>query len=97
LTRLLDWMATRDFSELVASGLLRDVEEILVDSHRQWYEQAGRPWSPPAAYQWLRYETSDPVIRLKEGAKKLGKRGAKFGADAVDKACAKAAGTGFLN
>ena len=90
-------MATRNFSELMASGLLREVEEIVVDSHRQWYEQTARPWSRPTAYQWLRYENSDPVIRLKEGTKRLGTRGAKFSADAVDKACAKAAGTGFLN
>jgi hypothetical protein len=90
-------MATQDFSKLVESGLLRDVEEIVVDSHRKWSEESGRPWSRPAAYHWLRYENSDPVERLKEGANRLGKRGAKFDVDAVEKTCAKASLAGFLS
>jgi hypothetical protein len=90
-------MAVQDFSELVATGLLGEVEEIVVDGHRRLYESQGRPWSRPAAYHWLRYEGPAPVARLVDGAKQLRARGVKFDADAVDKACVTASQMGFLN
>jgi hypothetical protein len=80
-------MAGRDFDDLVASGLLKDVEEIVVQAYLGAHAGASRP----DAYRWLRYEDPDPVARLADGVEKLRKRGAGFDAGAVDKACAKAA------
>src|SRR5258708_6700694 len=97
LQRLLAWMAGQDFSLLVKSGLLSQVEQIVVDGHRALYEAKGLEWAPPMAYHWLRYEDPDPVARLAEGVQKLRRRGVEFGAGAVDKACAKAVRKGFLN
>jgi hypothetical protein len=97
LARVLAWMARQDFEDLNESGLLRDVEEIVVDSHRRLSEGKGRPWSRPAAYHWLRYEDPNPVGRLVDGVRRLRTRGAKFDAKAVDKACVKASKTGYLN
>ena len=97
LSRLLAWMATHDYSELIRGELLRDVEEIVVAAHRTLYRTEGRRWSKPAAYHWLRYEDPDPVARLADGVRRLRKRGAKFDAGAVDKACAEASKRGFLN
>jgi hypothetical protein len=90
-------MAGQDFQLLVDSGLLRQVEQIVVGAHRGLYESTGRAWSPPIAYRWLRYEDPTPVARLAAGVKKLRKRGAEFESDAVEKACAEASKTGFLN
>jgi hypothetical protein len=90
-------MAAQDFSELMESGLLTEVEQIVVQGHRELYARRGRPWSPPIAYHWLGYENPDPVGRLSDGVKRLRRRGAQFGADAVDKACANASEKGFLN
>ena len=90
-------MEGREFSELVDSGLIRQVEEIVVDAHRRLHESAGRAWSRPAAYRWLRYEDPAPVARLAEGARKLRGRGGKFDAEAVDKACVTASRKGFSN
>ena len=90
-------MATHDYSELIRGELLRDVEEIVVAAHRTLYRTEGRRWSKPAAYNWLRYEDPDPVARLADGVRRLRKRGAKFDAGAVDKACAEASKRGFLN
>lgn len=90
-------MARQDFTLLVESGLLRRVERIVVESHRDLYRAQGRPWSRPIAYRWLRYEDPVPVTRLAEGTKKLRRRGAKFDAEAVEKACSEAARKGFLN
>jgi hypothetical protein len=89
-------MATQDFQLLVASGLLRQVEQIVVDGHRMLHESKGLAWSPPIAYRWLRYEDPEPVARLAEGTKKLRRRGVEFDAGAVDKACAEASRKGFL-
>lgn len=86
-------MAGQDFDVLVASGLLKDVEAVVVGAYVSVHPGASRP----EAYRWLRYEDPDPVARLAEGVAKLRRGGAKFDAEAVDKACAKAAGTGFLN
>jgi hypothetical protein len=90
-------MAGQDFGELLRSGLLKDVEEIIVDSHRNLYETEGKAWSRPAAYHWLRYEDPAPVARLIDGVRRLRKRGAKFDPDAVDKACVRASKGGDLN
>ena len=90
-------MNGQDFELLVESGLLRQVEQIVVEGHRRLYEKQGRQWSRPAAYRWLRYEDPAPVQRLAEGARRLRRRGAEFDADAVEKACVEAAKKGFLN
>jgi len=90
-------MAGQDFHLLVDSGLLRQVEQIVVGGHRRLYESEGLAWSPPIAYRWLRYEDPTPVARLQEGVKRLRRRGAEFDSDAVDKACAEASKKGFLN
>jgi hypothetical protein len=90
-------MAGQDFGDLLRSGLLKDVEEIVVDSHRNLYEAEGKEWSRPAAYHWLRYEDPAPVARLIDGVRRLRRRGANFDPDAVDKACARASNRGDLN
>jgi hypothetical protein len=95
--QLLAWMAGQDFHLLVESGLLRQVEEIVVETHRNLYLAEGKEWSLPIAYRWLRYEDPVPVKRLLEGTKRLRGSGADFDADAVDKACQKASKKGFLN
>ena len=89
-------MADQDFAELVHSRLLTDVEDVVIDAHRKLYQSEGLQWSRPIAYHWLRYENSDPVERLRDGVKRLRKRGAKFDAHAVEKACVKASKKGFL-
>jgi hypothetical protein len=93
---LLAALARQDFAELVSSRLLSDVEEIVIEAHRRLYETGGQEWTRPIAYHWLRYENPDPVARLKDGVKRLRKRGAVFDADAVEKACVKASKKGFL-
>ena len=93
LAGLLGWMAGQPFSTVVDSGLLRDVEEIVVAAYLAAHPGAARP----AAYHWLHYEDPAPVERLSEGARKLARRGAMFSAEAVDKACAKASKHGYLN
>ena len=90
-------MAAQDFSELVDTGILRHVEQIVVEAHRLDAESRGERWSRPQAYRWLRYEDADPIARLVEGVEKLRKGGARFSAEAVDKACAEASKRGFLN
>jgi hypothetical protein len=90
-------MTERDFSELTDSGLLPVVEEVVLEAHRNLYLRERRPWSRPAAYHWLHYEDPAPVHRLSEGVRKLQRRGARFEAKAVDKACARAREQGFLN
>jgi hypothetical protein len=86
-------MAGQEFDRLVGSGLLKDVEEVVVEAFLSTHPGASRP----QAYQWLRYEDPDPVARLADGVRRLRRRGAKFDPIAVDKACAKAAKTGYLN
>ncbi len=88
-------MAGQDFDELRRSGLLRDVEEIVVEGHRGLAASSGKQWSAPQAYRWLRYEDPDPVARLGDGVKKLRRRGVAFDAQAVDKACIKASKMGY--
>ena len=86
-------MAGQDFDALVATGLLKDVEEIVVGAYLGTHPGASRP----DAYSWLHYEDQDPVARLAEGVSRLRERGAEFDAIAVDKACARASQRGFLN
>ena len=93
LAGLLGWMASREFSTLVDSGLLKDVEEIVVEAYVEAHPGSTRP----AAYHWLHYEDPAPVERLIEGVRKLDEMGARFGEQAVDKACAKGAKLGYLN
>jgi len=93
-------MGRQDFDLLVESGLLAQVEKIVVEAHRELYLAEGREWSRPIAYRWLRYEDPMPVSRLGEGRRKLRKRmsktGGKFDPEAVEKACALASERGFL-
>ena len=95
--RLLAWMGRQDFDLLVTSRLLAQVERIVVEAHRELYLDEGREWSRPIAYRWLRYEDPVPVARLAEGTKRLRRRGGKFDAEAVEKACALASQKGYLN
>jgi hypothetical protein len=90
-------MSAQEFAVLVQSGVLKQVEEIVVAAHRSLYKKEGRPWSRPAAYHWLRYEDPAPVDRLADGVRRLRGRGAKFDTAAVDKACARASKQGYLN
>ena len=90
-------MGHQDFDVLVKSGLLTQVEEIVVESHRKLYQAEGKEWSRPIAYRWLRYEDPMPVERLLDGTKRLRGEGAEFTSDAVDKACQEASKRGFLN
>jgi hypothetical protein len=89
-------MAGQDFGSLVESGLLRQAEAIVIESHRGLYAKRGRPWSRPVAYRWLRYEDQAPVERLIEGVARLRRLGARFDPEAVEKACAEASRRGFL-
>ncbi len=86
-------MAGQEFDRLVGSGLLKDVEEVVVDAYLSIHPGASRP----DAYHWLRYEDPEPVARLTDGVRRLRRRGATFDPIAVDKACARASNTGFLN
>ena len=90
-------MSRQEFQDLVASGLLRQVEEIVVDGHRRLYAAEGGDWSPPIAYRWLRYEDPMPIARLLGGTKRLRRRGVEFNDDAVEKVCQEASKKGFLN
>jgi hypothetical protein len=90
-------MARQDFDRVSAGepSLLRQVEEIVIDSHRRFYESEGRPWTRPIAYRWLRFEDPMPVARLLEGVQKLRRRGVSINPDAVEKACVEAVKHGF--
>jgi hypothetical protein len=92
-------MATQEFATISAGepSLLRQVEEIVIESHRELSEKQGQPWSRPIAYRWLRFEDPMPVARLREGVEKLRSRAASFNPHAVEKACKNAVKTGFLN
>lgn len=90
-------MERQEFSVLAESGLLEQVEQIVVEGHRALSESEGLAWTPPMAYRWLHYEDPEPVSRLLDGTKRLRERGVEFDADAVEKACAEASQKGFLN
>lgn len=86
-------MVKQDFSVLVAAGLLRDVEQIVVTAYLAAHPGASRP----DAYRWMHYEDPDPVARLSDAVRRLGKAHAPFDEEAVDKACAEAAKVGYPN
>jgi hypothetical protein len=90
-------MARQDFTTISAGepSLLRQVEEIVIESHRRLYSREGREWSKSMAYRWLRFEDPMPVVRLQDGLKELAKRAAEIPPDAVDKVCKNAAKHGF--
>ncbi len=90
-------MARQEFTELTAgdASLLRQVELIVLDSHRRLYLAQGKPWSEPIAYHWLHYEDAQPVARLADGLRRLLRQRVKVDAEAVDKACAEARRRGF--
>ncbi|HLQ16795.1 MAG TPA: hypothetical protein VK256_13185 [Candidatus Eisenbacteria bacterium] len=90
-------MAGQEFQTLVETGLLRQVETVVVEAHRDLYLSEAKEWSRPLAYRWLHYEDPMPVERLLEGTKRLRRRGAEFNRDAVEKACQEASKRGFLN
>jgi len=91
-------MAEQDFTRVSAGepSLLRQTEEIVIESHRGLHEKEGKSWSKPVAYRWLRFEDPMPVARLLEGVKELERRGASFDSDAVEKVSQEAAKGGFL-
>ena len=92
-------MAAQDFDTLSSGdpSLLRQVELIVIDSHRRLYAAEGKPWSEPIAYRWLRYEDPMPVTRLAEGLQELLRTRTNLDVEAVDKACAEARKRGFPN
>ncbi len=56
----------------VSSALLEGVERLVVEEHRVLFSEVLlRPWSPPAAYRWIRYEDSDPLGRLIDASERL--------------------------
>ncbi|HEY2598803.1 MAG TPA: hypothetical protein VGJ79_10040 [Candidatus Dormibacteraeota bacterium] len=90
-------MGQQDFATLSAGepSLLRQAEEIVIESHHRLYESEGRAWSKPVAYRWLRFEDPMPVARLQAGLKELRQRAAEIDPDAVDKVCKDAVNHGF--
>ena len=96
-------MARQDFALLNAQvnatdpSLLRQVEDIVIDSHRRLYESQGKEWSKSIAYRWLRFEDPLPVARLQDGLKELKGRGASVELESVDKVCKDAAKRGYLS
>ena len=90
-------MGRQDFAKLSAGepSLLRQAEEIVIETHRRLYESEGRAWSKSMAYRWLRFEDPMPVARLRDGLKELRVRAAEIDPDAVDKVCKDAAKHGF--
>jgi hypothetical protein len=90
-------MAAQDFDTISAGdpSLLRQAEEIVIESHRRLYEREGRAWSKATAYRWLRFEDPLPVERLLDGLKQLRRRAAEVDPDAVDKVCKDAVKHGF--
>jgi hypothetical protein len=90
-------MARQDFATISAGepSILREVEEIVIESHRRLYESEGRDWSKSMAYRWLRFEDPMPVARLQDGLKELRQRAASIDPDAVDKVWKDAVKHGF--
>jgi hypothetical protein len=90
-------MEQQDFATLSAGepSVLRQVEEIVIETHRRLYASEGRAWSKPVAYRWLRFEDPMPVARLRDGLKELMSRAAVVDPDAVDKVWKDAAKRGF--
>jgi hypothetical protein len=97
LDRLLEWMAKQDFATISQGepSLIRQVEEIVIESHRRLYQVEGRDWSEAMAYRWFRFEDPMPVARLQDGLEELRRRAADIDSDAVDKVCKDAVKHGF--
>jgi hypothetical protein len=71
LRPLLEWMAGQGF-ERVRGPLLEAVERLLVAEHAAVHRDLlGEPWSAPRAYQWMRYESPDPINRLIAAGRRL--------------------------
>lgn len=71
-------MRKQRFSHLIAErglphgSLLRTLEHVVVENHRLLHEELLRqPWSPPAAYRWMRYENPDPTSQLEQATNSL--------------------------
>ena len=65
-------MRDQPFERVRGSGLLEDVEGLVVAEHRAFVEQVlGQSWSPPRAYRWIRYEDPDPVGALLLAGRRL--------------------------
>jgi hypothetical protein len=90
-------MGRQDFATLSAGepSVLRQAEEIVIESHRRLYESEGRAWSKPTAYRWLRFEDPMPVQRLRDGLKELRGKAAEIDPEAVDKVWKDAVKLGF--
>ena len=90
-------MAEQDFASISQGdpSLLRQVEAVVVASHRDLLRGQGLRWSQPVTYRWLRYEDPMPVQRLAEAVQKLNQMGGSFDRDAVEKACVEAVKSGF--
>ena len=90
-------MAGQEFATISQGepSLIRQVEEIVIESHRRLYEGEGRGWSKAKAYRWLRFEDPMPVARLQDGLEELRRRAAEIDPDAVDKVCKDAVKHGF--
>jgi len=90
-------MARQDFATISAGepSILRQAEEIVIESHRRLSERQGREWSKSVAYRWLRFEDPMPVARLQDGLRRLRLGGADFDPAAVDKVCKDAVKDGF--
>jgi len=90
-------MARQDFTKVSAGepSLLRQAEEIVIESHRRLHEEKGQAWSKAVAYRWLRFEDPMPVARLQEGVRELVRKGARFNLDAVEKVGREAEKDGF--
>lgn len=71
LRYILDWMATQPLELMLSSGLLRMIEHVVVDQHRVATRSAGLPWAPYMAYQWMRYESEDPIAALRLAVDRL--------------------------
>jgi hypothetical protein len=93
-------MRLAEFTTLVDSGLLGTVERLVVEDHRRLWRARGQEWSAPVAYQWLRYESPDPVASLLFGVERLSQLAAASKTDnwlagEIDAAERLAAGLGY--
>ena len=90
-------MARQDFATISVGepSILRQAEEIVIESHRRLSEREGRDWSKPIAYRWLHFEDPMPVARLQDGLKRLRLGDVEADPEAVDKVCKDALKLGF--
>ena len=64
-------MRGQDFGR-VRGELLETLEGLLVLEHAALHRDLlGEEWSPPRAYRWMRYESSDPVGQLLLATRRL--------------------------